>query len=69
MSPSAYTRGRGHLTFYTLQYLSHLERLGVRVINGQRAWLTEISKAYQLTLLDRLGLGYPKARRARPVPA
>ena len=28
MSPSAYTRGRGHLTFYTLQYLAHLERLG-----------------------------------------
>ena len=62
MSPSAYTRGRGHLTFYTLQYLSHLERTGVRVINGRRAWLTEISKAYQLTLLDRLGLAYPKAR-------
>ncbi len=62
MSPSAYTRGRGHLTFYTLQYLAHLERLGVRVINGQAAWRTEISKAYQLTLLERLGLPYPKAR-------
>src|SRR4051812_8159913 len=46
MSPSAYIRGRGHLTFYTLQYLSHLERLGVRVINGVEAWRTEISKAY-----------------------
>jgi biotin carboxylase len=62
MSPSAYTRGRGHLTFYTLQYLAHLERLGVRVINGQAAWRTEISKAYQLTVLERLGLPYPKAR-------
>src|SRR5262249_45401042 len=30
MSPSAYNRGRGHLIFYTQQYLSHLERLGVR---------------------------------------
>jgi biotin carboxylase len=62
MSPSAYTRGRGHLTFYTLQYLAHLERLGVRVINGYAAWKTEISKAYQLTLLERLGLPYPRAR-------
>lgn len=62
MSPSAYTRGGERLIFYTLQYLAHLERLGVRVINGQRAWRTEISKAYQLTLLERLGLPYPKAR-------
>ena len=62
MSPSAYIRGRGHLTFYTLQYLAHLERLGVRVINGYEAWRTEISKAYQLSLLERLGLAYPKAR-------
>jgi len=62
MSPSAYIRGRGHLTFYTLQYLAHLERLGVRVINGYEAWRTEISKAYQLTLLEGLGLAYPKAR-------
>jgi glutathione synthase/RimK-type ligase-like ATP-grasp enzyme len=62
MSPSAYIRGRGHLTFYTQQYLAHLERLGVRVINGYAAWQTEISKAYQLTLLERLGLPYPRAR-------
>lgn len=62
MSPSAYTRGAGDLTFYTLDYLTHLERLGVRVINGVRAWTTEISKARQLTLLEGLGLSYPRAR-------
>jgi biotin carboxylase len=62
MSPSAYLRGRGHLIFYTLQYLAHLERLGVRVINGAVAWRSEISKAYQLTLLEELGLPYPRAR-------
>jgi hypothetical protein len=62
MSPSAYTRDRAHLIFYTQQYLAHLDRLGVRVINGSAAWRTEISKAYQLTLLERLGLPYPKAR-------
>lgn len=72
MSPSAHTRGRAHLTFYTAQYLAHLDRLGVRVINGSQAWRTEISKAYQLTLLERLGLPYPKARvmhRASQAPA
>jgi RimK-like ATP-grasp domain len=62
MSPSAYIRGRGQLTFYTQQYLAHLARLGVRVINGSEAWRTEISKAYQLSLLERLGLPYPRAR-------
>src|SRR4029450_3113050 len=62
ISPSAYLRGGGHLIFYTLQYLAHLERLGVRVINGATAWRTEISKAYQLTLLEQLGLPYPRAR-------
>lgn len=62
MSPSAYTRGRGHATFYTAQYLAHLERLGTRVINGEAAWRTEISKAYQLSLLARLGLPHPRAR-------
>ena len=45
MSPSAYTRGRGDAIFYTSQYLAHLDRLGVRVINGSPAWRTEISKA------------------------
>jgi hypothetical protein len=38
MSPSAWTRGHGHGIFYTLQYLEHLERLGVRVVNGAEAF-------------------------------
>ncbi|HWP02889.1 MAG TPA: hypothetical protein VNL96_05495 [Gemmatimonadaceae bacterium] len=62
MSPSAWLRGNGHAIFYTLQYLAYLEDRGVRVVNGRRAFLAEISKAYQLTLLQRLGLPYPKAR-------
>jgi biotin carboxylase len=62
MSPSAYTRGRAHLISYTSQYLEHLDRLGVRVINDRAAWRTEVSKAYQLTLLESLGLPYPRAR-------
>ncbi|MGH7553472.1 MAG: ATP-grasp domain-containing protein, partial [Longimicrobiales bacterium] len=62
MSPSAYLRGRGHAIFYTTQYLAHLRRQGVRVINDYDAWRTEISKAYQLSLLDSLGLPAPRAR-------
>ncbi|MBI4420272.1 MAG: hypothetical protein HY560_05555, partial [Gemmatimonadetes bacterium] len=62
MSPSAYTRGRGDAVFYTLQFLSHLEHTGVRVINGAQAYRVEISKALQLTLLKSLGLPSPRAR-------
>ncbi|MBA2246385.1 MAG: ATP-grasp domain-containing protein [Gemmatimonadetes bacterium] len=62
MSPSAWQRGRSHAVFYTLQYLEHLRRSGVRVVNGAPAYQTEISKATQLSLLEELGLPYPRAR-------
>lgn len=62
MSPSAYLRGNGHGIFYTLQYLDYLENLGTRVINSQKAFAIEISKARQLSLLESLNLPYPKAR-------
>jgi len=62
MSPSAYLRGAGHSILYTQNYLTHLEELGVRVINGTQAFRLETSKAQQLTLLRSLGLPYPAAR-------
>ena len=62
MSPSAYLRDHGQGIFYTLNYLEHVERLGTRVINGRRAFTVEISKALQLSLLNSLGLPYPRAR-------
>lgn len=62
MSPSAYLRGHGQGIFYTVQYLDYLENLGTRVINGQKAFAIEISKARQLSLLDSLNLPYPRAR-------
>ena len=61
MSPSAWQRGLGHGIFYTLNYLAHLEGKGVRVVNGYRCFNHEISKALQLTNLEKLGLPYPKA--------
>ena len=62
MSPSAWQRGVGHGIFYTLNFLSHLEEKGIRVVNGSRAFTHEISKALQYTVLEALGLHYPKAR-------
>lgn len=62
MSPSAWNREHGDAIFYTLGFLDQLERRGVRVINGLKAFRTELSKASQLSLLDELGLPYPKAR-------
>jgi len=62
MSPSAWQRGLAHGIFYTLNYLAHLEGKGVRVVNGYRCFAHEISKALQLTNLEKLGLPYPKAQ-------
>jgi hypothetical protein len=62
MSPSAWQRGHGHAVFYAQQFLAHLERFGVRVINGARAYQAETSKALQLSILRELGLPYPAAR-------
>ncbi|MBV9772665.1 MAG: ATP-grasp domain-containing protein [Gemmatimonadetes bacterium] len=62
MSPSAYLRGRGNAVFYTLSWLDHLRRRGVKVINGYDAFVNETSKARQLDLLEELGLPYPRAR-------
>jgi hypothetical protein len=70
MSPSAYLRGGAHAIFYTTQYLAHLRRQGVRVVNGWGAWQTEISKAAQLSLLERLSPdpAAPRHRTARRAP-
>ena len=62
MSPSAYLRDGIQGMFFTQSFLAHLDRLAVPVINGSLAFANEISKARQLTLLQSLGLPYPKAR-------
>jgi glutathione synthase/RimK-type ligase-like ATP-grasp enzyme len=61
-SPSAYLRSDAESTFYTLNWLRHLERLGVPVVNGSAVYAMEISKAYQLDILEELELPYPRAR-------
>ena len=62
MSASAYLRGNGQGIFFTHDYLAHLEAVGVRVLNGSRAFALETSKALQLQLLNALGLSFPKTR-------
>lgn len=62
MSPSAYTRGHAQAIYYTLQYLAYLKEIGANVLNGYDAYVYEFSKARQLSLLERLGLRYPRAR-------
>lgn len=62
MSPSAYLRGHGAAVAHTLAYLEHLARRGVRVVNGLRAFRTEISKARQIDLMESLGLPHPATR-------
>ena len=61
MSSSAYLRGHGQGIFHTAGFAAHLERLGVRIINGTVATSIETNKARQLDLLAGLGLKFPKS--------
>lgn len=61
-SPSGYLRGHLGTIFSTWSWLSHLERIGVPVVNGSRVFAHEISKARQLTALEELKIAYPRAR-------
>lgn len=62
MSPSADSRRHGSGIFHSLGYLEHLERQGIRVLNGARAFRYEISKASQASLLKALNLRFIPTR-------
>ena len=62
MSPSAYLREGAQGIFFTLGYLKHLENFGTTTVNGYRAFSYEVSKAAQLSLIKKLGYGFPRAR-------
>ncbi|MDT7604358.1 MAG: hypothetical protein QOF61_2355 [Acidobacteriota bacterium] len=62
MSASAYLRGHGNAIFYTRGFLAHVERAGLRVVNGTEAFAVETSKALQLNLLASLDLPFPRTR-------
>jgi hypothetical protein len=62
MSPSADSRQHGSGIFHSLAYLEHLEKQGIRVINGAQAFRYEISKASQASLLKSLNLRFIPTR-------
>lgn len=62
ISSSDCQRGNSAGIFHAANYLAHLERLGVPVINGTSAHVIESSKARQLSLLTALGIAYPQTK-------
>ncbi len=62
MSPSAFQRGAPEAVFAAAELIGAWEDAGVPVVNGSRAWATEMSKIRQLRLVEELGLGYPRSR-------
>jgi hypothetical protein len=62
ISSSDCQRGNSSSIFHAANYLAHLERLGVPVINGTSAHVIESSKARQLSLLTALGIAYPQTK-------
>ena len=62
VSPSSYMRGHAGSILYARQVLAWLAATGTPVVNGYDAYTLETSKALQLLLFERLGVGYPRAR-------
>lgn len=62
MSPSAYLRGHNHAIVPALHYLTYAETWGIPIVNGPAAYRLELSKAFQLSILERLGIRHPRAR-------
>jgi len=62
MSPSAFSRGHAQAIPYTLEYMAYLRQIGANVVNGYEAYVNEFSKARQVSLLEKLGIRYPRAQ-------
>lgn len=59
---SSFLRQPEHPLFYAQSLMAHWAAGGARVINGAEAMAVDASKARQLSLLARLGLGVPATR-------
>jgi hypothetical protein len=62
VSPSSYLRAHAPSIRAARDFLPFLERRGVPVVNGSRAFALETSKARQLVLLADLGIRAPASR-------
>lgn len=60
-SPSAYLRGNTGCVPMALAWMQSLELQGIRVLNGSRAFLLELSKSMQLTLMQTLRIPCPRS--------
>ncbi|MBS1826495.1 MAG: hypothetical protein JST93_14350 [Acidobacteria bacterium] len=60
-SPSAYVRGNTRAVPLALSLMRSLEAGGAKVLNGSRAFLLELSKSAQASLLGRLGIAHPRS--------
>jgi glutathione synthase/RimK-type ligase-like ATP-grasp enzyme len=60
-SPSAYVRGNTRAVPLALSLMRSLELSGARVLNGTRAFLLELSKSAQVTLLRNLEIPHPRS--------
>ena len=60
LSPSALNRGHESAIAFALDYITHLESLGARIINGSHTVLIETSKAKQASILSALNIPQPK---------
>lgn len=60
-SPSAYVRGNTSSVPMALAFMQSLETMGVRVLNGSSAFLLELSKSAQISLMKTLGVDHPKS--------
>ena len=60
LSPSALNRDHESAFAFTFDFITHLESLGARVINGSHTVLIETSKAKQASILSDLNISQPK---------
>ena len=60
LSPSALNRDHESAFAFTFDFITHLESLGARVINGSHTVLIETSKAKQASLMSTLNIPQPK---------
>jgi biotin carboxylase len=62
MSAQPSAQSHPQIVLYVKQYLSYLEQIGARVINGYRSYEIGTSKALQTAILHALGLRYPRTQ-------
>ncbi len=61
VSPSAYKRGNQRAVPFAFSICRYLESQGVKVLNGTKSMIVEMSKSAQISLMKSLGIRHPKS--------